>query len=169
LNTAKKDNPTLLSKIQGAKQPIRLVIDASLEMPLRANIFQNCEKFPVIVATTKSAPHSRQQRFREKGAELLFVRTIRGRIDLKDLLKKLGMLNIMHLLVEGGGELIASLVEARLVDRFLFFIAPKIIGGRSAITSVEGSGISRMSDAVMLKELKVKKFANDVLIESEVS
>ena len=73
-----------------------------------------------------------------------------------------------HVLVEGGGELVAGLVEKRLVDAFLFFIAPKIIGGRDAKTSVEGDGIRRMSQAIRLNGMKIRKFRKDILIEAEV-
>jgi diaminohydroxyphosphoribosylaminopyrimidine deaminase/5-amino-6-(5-phosphoribosylamino)uracil reductase len=75
-------------------------------------------------------------------------------------------MGIMSVLVEGGGELIAGLLEEKLVDRFLFFIAPKIIGGRSALTSVEGRGIGRVRDALDLGRVSVRKFSKDVLIEA---
>ncbi len=92
----------------------------------------------------------------------------RGRVDLKNLLKKLGKMGIINILAEGGGELVGSLVEKRLVDRFLFFVAPKIIGGRDAITPVEGDGIRRIDEALILGDMKVRKFKRDILIEAEV-
>jgi len=70
--------------------------------------------------------------------------------------------------VEGGGELIASLVKENLVDRFLVFIAPKIIGGRDAKTAVEGSGIENIKDALKLKNMSMKRFKEDILIEAQV-
>jgi diaminohydroxyphosphoribosylaminopyrimidine deaminase / 5-amino-6-(5-phosphoribosylamino)uracil reductase len=73
----------------------------------------------------------------------------------------------MHILVEGGGELVASLVKEGLADRFLFFVAPKIIGGRLAPTAVEGKGVTGLSKAPSLKNINVKRFADDILIEGE--
>ena len=83
------------------------------------------------------------------------------------LLKALAKKGIMHVLVEGGGELIASIVEKNLADRLLIFVAPKIIGGREAITSVEGSGIAKIKDARRFKIKSVTRFEEDILIEAE--
>jgi diaminohydroxyphosphoribosylaminopyrimidine deaminase/5-amino-6-(5-phosphoribosylamino)uracil reductase len=89
-------------------------------------------------------------------------------VDLKKLLKALAKRGITNILVEGGGELIASLVKENLVDRFLVFIAPKIIGGRDAKTAVEGSGIENIKDALKLKNMSMKRFKEDILIEAQV-
>ena len=169
LNTVIKDDPTLLSKVSGKKQPIRIIADTFLRTPAAAKIFLNSDRFPVIIATTENKETPKQRLLERAGAKILFVNKKNGRIDLKDLLKKMGAMNIMHLLVEGGGELTASLVEERLVDRFLFFIAPKVIGGRNAITPVEGRGVARIRDALTLGEFKIRKFKSDILIESEVN
>lgn len=88
-------------------------------------------------------------------------------IVVKSLSEALALANITHILVEGGGELIASLVEKDLVDRFLIFIAPKIIGGRAAKTAVEGAGISYIRDASNFKIKSIRRFKKDILIEAE--
>ena len=75
----------------------------------------------------------------------------------------------MHLLVEGGGEIAASMIRERLVDEAYFFIAPKIIGGRSATTSVEGRGIRHLKDAVLLNNMEVKKIGSDYLFYGRFS
>ncbi|MBI4974297.1 MAG: dihydrofolate reductase family protein, partial [Candidatus Omnitrophica bacterium] len=105
--------------------------------------------------------------YEKQGAEVLIAKGKGSRIALKDLFKILAKRGIVHILVEGGGELIASLIEEHLADRFLFFIAPKIIGGRDAITSVEGSGIKTMGEVVTLKNMTIKRFLKDILIEAE--
>lgn len=88
-------------------------------------------------------------------------------IVVKSLSEVLALKNITHILVEGGGELIASLVEKDLVDRFLIFIAPKIIGGRTAKTAVEGAGISYIRDASNFKIKSIRRFKKDILVEAE--
>jgi diaminohydroxyphosphoribosylaminopyrimidine deaminase/5-amino-6-(5-phosphoribosylamino)uracil reductase len=98
---------------------------------------------------------------------LVFVKPKGGKVDLRALLKVLGGMGMMHILVEGGGELVAGLVEEGLADRFLFFIAPKIIGGRAAPTAVEGKGAASLVMAPVLKNINVKRFADDILIEGE--
>ncbi|MDP3803971.1 MAG: bifunctional diaminohydroxyphosphoribosylaminopyrimidine deaminase/5-amino-6-(5-phosphoribosylamino)uracil reductase RibD [Candidatus Omnitrophota bacterium] len=145
-NTVLKDDPLLLSKESGAKQPIRIVVCGSRKIPNSSRIFSHSDRFPVILAKSKN-----------------------GRVDLRRLLRELANSQIANILVEGGGELVASLVEKRLVDRFLFFIAPKIIGGRDAVTPVEGMGIDRIVKAVRLKNVLIKRFKEDVLIEAEVN
>lgn len=169
VNTVIKDNPTLISKTSGEKQPIRIIVDTSLRTPPAAKIFLNSDRFPVIVATTETKASPKQRLLEKAGAKILFVNKKDGKVDPKDLLKKLGAMDIMHLLVEGGGELAAGLIDERLVDRFLFFIAPKIIGGRNAVTPVEGQGVRRVSEALILGKFKIRKFKKDILIESEVN
>ena len=145
-NTVIKDDPLLLSKTLKAKQPVRIVVCGKSKISSSAKIFSNTKVSPVMFARSKN-----------------------GRVDLKKLLKKLASINIAHILVEGGGELAANLVERRLVDRFLFFIAPKIIGGRAAITSIEGEGVSKVRQAVDLKIVELKHFKKDILIEAEAA
>jgi diaminohydroxyphosphoribosylaminopyrimidine deaminase/5-amino-6-(5-phosphoribosylamino)uracil reductase len=82
-------------------------------------------------------------------------------------MKALATLNIMDVLVEGGGELAASLIRYKLVDRFLFFIAPRIIGGRDAVPSVGGVGAGRLSEAVELKNVTLNRFKKDILVMAE--
>ena len=145
-NTAMIDDPTLLSRTSNGKQPVRVIVGNRRKIPRNARIFSTAANAPVYIAAAKRG----------------------GKVDLKDLLKKLGGMGMTHVLVEGGGELVAGLIEKRLVDAFLFFIAPKIIGGRDAKTSVEGDGIRRMSQAIRLNGMKIRKFRKDILIEAEV-
>lgn len=88
----------------------------------------------------------------------------RNRVDLKKLLKRLAKKGIMHVLIEGGGETIASAINARLVDRLYLFIAPKIIGGRDAPTPVEGIGINRIFSALKVKDINVQRIGDDILV-----
>ncbi|MDD5422137.1 MAG: bifunctional diaminohydroxyphosphoribosylaminopyrimidine deaminase/5-amino-6-(5-phosphoribosylamino)uracil reductase RibD [Candidatus Omnitrophota bacterium] len=165
-NTAAKDDPTLLSGASSGKEPIRIIVDSHVKTPLKAKIFSTTAVSPVIIATTKNMPERKTRLYKAKGVNFLRAKAKGGRVDLKDLFRILGVLNITHVLVEGGGELAASLIEERLADRFLFFIAPKIVGGRDAVTAVEGLGVGKMSKAVMLRDIKIKRFEEDVLIEA---
>ena len=144
-NTVISDDPKLLAK-GSSKQPLRIVVCGKRKIPANAKIFLDTKKSSVILARSRT-----------------------GRVDLKQLLKQLAGLQITNILVEGGGELAASLIESKLVDRFLFFVAPKIIGGREAVTSVEGLGVGRVADAVVLKNFKTRRFKNDILLELEAA
>ena len=168
VNTVAKDDPVLLCKLPGAKQPVRVIVDSELKISLTSKLLSTAHKSKVIIATTGKASLNKIRSCEEKSAEVLVLKSKNGRVPLKGLLKSLANMGIVNLLVEGGGGLIAGLVEERLVDRFLFFIAPKIIGGRDAITAVEGGGVDKIASAVQLKNVKVKRFGPDILIEAEI-
>ena len=164
VNTVIKDDPVLLSRIPGTKQPARVIVDTDLKVPRKSKIFSTVDISPVYIATIKKELGTGD---RGPGC-VISIKADRGRVDLRALLKKLGGIGMIHVLVEGGGELVASLVENRLADEFLFFIAPKIIGGRDALTPVEGNGINRMDQALTFNSMKVRKFKKDILIEAEM-
>ena len=87
-----------------------------------------------------------------------------GRVDVGDMLSRIGTKGIDSVLLEGGGELNAAFISNRLVDEVYAFVAPKIIGGRDAVTPVEGDGISRMKDAFNLCGVTVETVGRDILI-----
>lgn len=91
-----------------------------------------------------------------------------GEVNLRNFLKDLGKKYITSILCEGGGELAASLLKEGLVDKVMFFIAPKIIGGRTAKSPVEGDGISNMADAIKLNNIIIKRIGDDILVEAYV-
>lgn len=88
----------------------------------------------------------------------------RGRVNLKKLMRNMARLGIMHVLIEGGGETIASAIKEGLVDRLYIFIAPKIIGGRDATTPVEGIGIKDISQALRVKDVGIQRVGDDILV-----
>jgi len=127
---------------------VRVIVSGRSGIPSDAKVFSGQHEAPVIVVK----PDGRHGK----------------KVNLNKLLAALAKRGITNILVEGGGELIAGLLKEDLVDRFLVFIAPKIIGGRDAKTAVEGNGIKLMKDALRLKNISVKRFKEDVLIEAQV-
>jgi diaminohydroxyphosphoribosylaminopyrimidine deaminase/5-amino-6-(5-phosphoribosylamino)uracil reductase len=103
-----------------------------------------------------------------RGRVLLPVRLKRGRVELKALLKTLGDLGVNYLLAEGGGELAWSLLHDGLVDRLYWIVAPKLMGGRQAITSVEGRGFSSPGDAVRVKRMSALPLGEDWLFVGDL-
>ena len=91
-----------------------------------------------------------------------------GKVGLEEVLKKLGELEIMNLLVEGGGEVIGSFFEKRSVDKIFLFLAPRIIGGRGALTWVEGKGVDFLKETPFIEINSVKKMGGDFLLEGHV-
>ena len=92
-----------------------------------------------------------------------------GQINLRDMMKKLASLGIANILVEGGGTLIGSLFDERLVDKILFFYSPKIIGGKEAISSVMGKGVSRIDRALKVKNIQFRRIGQDLLVQGRIS
>jgi len=166
VNTVIKDDPLLNAKrkAQSAKLYYKIILDSRLKIPPQARIFSKKSIGKVILATTKYAARSRVNLFSRK-AEVLICKGRNKQVDLRDLMRKLAQKEISHVLIEGGGETIASALGAKIVDRVLFFIAPKIIGGRNAVTSVEGEGNKRLSDVMKLGKIKISKSGEDILIE----
>ena len=95
VNTLVKDDPLLTSRIRGRKEPVRIVVDSTLKTPLRSRIFSNLDRSPVIIATIKGHPAGRLKKYELAGAEVLQVRSRKGRVDLKDLLKALGRMIVL--------------------------------------------------------------------------
>jgi diaminohydroxyphosphoribosylaminopyrimidine deaminase/5-amino-6-(5-phosphoribosylamino)uracil reductase len=164
VNTVIRDNPFLASDAC-AHTLTRIIVDSHLGTPYNANIFQ--KPAPVIIATLKetAGQETENRNLLSRKARILEVRENQGQVNLYDLLKKLAQSGLTNILVEGGGTLIGSLFDCNLVDRALFFIAPKIIGGKDAISSVMGRGVTYVDRAVKLKDASIKKIDDDFLVE----
>ena len=86
-------------------------------------------------------------------------------MDLELLMDELYKINIDSILLEGGGTLNSYAISSKIVDKVMFFVAPKIVGGKNAVTPVEGCGIDKMEDALEVKNLSIKRYGSDILIE----
>jgi len=171
VNTVIKDNPLLTVRLPGKSahaRPVRVILDTHLKTPLRSKVVLSASKAPIIIATTKDAASKKALPYLKKGVEIITVPEKRSRVDVKFLLKILAKRHIAHVLTEGGGEVIASLLNEGLVDRMQIFIAPKIIGGSKAPTSVEGGGVRKMSAALNMKTVDVRRIGEDIIIEGEL-
>jgi diaminohydroxyphosphoribosylaminopyrimidine deaminase/5-amino-6-(5-phosphoribosylamino)uracil reductase len=167
VNTVLRDNPKLDAWFS-KKQPIKIIIDSQLSTPQQANIFSGSSQTIIVTLPTKPGQETENRAILARKAKILEVKESAGQINLKDMLKKIASLGISSILVEGGGTLIGSLFDGGLVDKILFFTSPKIIGGKDAISSVMGQGITRVEKAFKLKEVKLKRIGEDFLFEAYV-
>ncbi len=170
VNTIMRDNPILTSRKN--KSPIKIVLDSKLRVSENANIFSKKSPALNIIAVLRKSlkdPHifKKVERFNKKGILIIACPGKNNRIDLEWLLKELAELEISRLLVEGGGDTIAGFLEQGFADKALFFIAPKIIGGRNAVTSVEGKGVEKVKQAINLKNIKVEMIGGDILVSGK--
>ncbi|MEE8360224.1 MAG: bifunctional diaminohydroxyphosphoribosylaminopyrimidine deaminase/5-amino-6-(5-phosphoribosylamino)uracil reductase RibD [Candidatus Omnitrophota bacterium] len=168
VNTVIKDNPRLSARAGNPKrQPMKIILDSTLKTPLKSRLLSGRGK-DVIVAATDLAPKERIERFKRAGIDVAFFKEDRGAVNIKSLLKFLAKREISHILVEGGGSVIASFLDKGLVEEVFIFISPKIIGGRDALTAVEGRGARLVSGAIKLKDIELKRFEEDILIHANV-
>jgi diaminohydroxyphosphoribosylaminopyrimidine deaminase/5-amino-6-(5-phosphoribosylamino)uracil reductase len=167
VNTILRDNPTLDAWF-AKKQPIKIIVDSKLSTPQDANIFSTKNKVILVTLPVSPGQETENRGILSEKAKILEVKEKKGQINLKDMMKKLAQLEITNILVEGGGTLIGSLFDEGLVDKIMFFISPKIIGGKEAISSVIGKGVSRIDKAIKLKEVGLRRIGEDFLVEGYV-
>lgn len=169
INTVLKDNPLLSCRLNGRlfkKQPKKIILDSKLRLRPNLKIFSSRSPAPVVIATTRFASPAKINYFRSR-AQVIVVKDEQKKVDLKDLLQRLASEGISHVLVEGGGEIIASALRKKLVDRMIMVFSNKIIGGRTAPTAVEGQGVSRVNQALRLKDLKLRRTGSELTIEGK--
>jgi len=171
VQTLLNDNPRLsLRNSNGLakRQPVRVIIDSMLKTPLTAKIFKSRPMARIIIAASDKASRHKEERLKKAGAQVLRVGSDSKGLNLHSLTRKLASIGITSILVEGGGELSASLLADKLVNKLYLFIAPILIGGKDAITSYEGQGVKRIRDAISLNGYKIERSGRDILIESHV-
>lgn len=170
VNTVMKDDPELTTRLEGiqGRNPLRIIIDSRGSIPVNARVLKETDNKRTIVGTTEAMPECRKKLLEAQGVEVITAGKSNGRVDLIQLLKELGNRGIDSVLVEGGGTVAASFLEAGLVDKVAFFIAPVIIGGKTASTPVMGEGAERIRDGVKLKYKDIKTFGDDVLVEGYI-
>ena len=165
INTIIKDDPHLTCRLENKKThyPYRIILDSSLKINLMANILQDKYKEKIIIATTENADEDKLRQLQKTGINVII--TGKTKVNIADLLKILGKREITSIMVEGGSTVFTSLIEDDMFDKILLFIAPKIIGGKNALTITEGSGIESIQSAKKLKLHKIHKFEDDIMLE----
>ncbi len=139
VGTALADNPSLLPKPPGGRHPWRVVTDSCGSLAPNAGILTDGFQAQTIIATTRRCPAQRLAAWQSGGVQVWVLPESRNGVSLPALMQKLGRLGVLMVLCEGGGQLAASLIRAKLVDEFRFFVASRIIGGK-APGAVGGAG-----------------------------
>lgn len=173
INTVIKDNPKLtvrrgLSPKKGTvpSGPIRIILDSFCRIPLSSNVLDSSAK--TIIVTTNFASKKRIGKIQKNKAEVLVVDSKNKRVNIKDLFYELAKRNITSVLIEGGSEVNADVINSGLADKIYIFFCPLILGGKKAITAVEGEGIKFVKDAIKIKNLQIKKIGSDFLLTGYV-
>ena len=162
------DNPQLTARPQDWRgpvpQPLRVVLDSRGRTPLDARVLDNIETSPTLIATTEAAPAEWRTALEARGVSVAVLPAEHGHVALEPLLDHLGQqAGVVHLLVEGGGEVLGAFFDQRLIDKVHAVVAPMLIGG-DAQTAVRGRGAERMRDALRLSGVSVERLGDDLLI-----
>lgn len=166
IGTVIKDNPMLNTRLneKNIRNPVRIVIDGRLDLPPKSNISKTANQIRTLVFCSDSADITRRLHLENLGIEVHGLNCTPDIVPLERVIEVLGEMGICSLLIEGGGEVNAYLLEHRLIDKVYWFVAPKIIGGRLAPSPIGGQGIEYMRDAVALTSIDLVRFGDDIMI-----
>lgn len=161
--TVFKDNPKLTTRLpDGGRNPIRIVVDSSLRIDLNAEVVTDNEA-ETWIYTTQRADQQKLSLLESKGVRVILL-SGQAAVDIDEMLNHMGEQGISSLLVEGGGEINGSFLQAKAVDKVITYIAPKMVGGRSAPSPFGGQGVEQMNEAIPLLSSTIKKVGEDFCI-----
>lgn len=182
IGTVLADDPMLNCRMEGGRNPVRIICDSRLRIPQGSQIVQTASEIETIVAWSPNRAlawreqeisktlEEKQRDLENSGVILLEVPTKEnGELELSHLLRQLGERGVDSILLEGGGTLNASALTENLVQRVYAFIAPKLVAGANAKSPIEGAGIPRMKDAVALEDVEVMRFGDDICMTGKVA
>ena len=178
IGTVLADDPQLTCRLPGARNPVRIICDSRLRIPLQSRLVTTAREVPTLIATA-SEDMDAIRRLEDRGCRILYVGKAAGRydgltdsrargIDLKELMHRLGQEKIDSILLEGGGTLNWSALQSGIVQRVMAYVSPKIFGGESARSPVEGRGVTTPQFAWRLKETAVSRLGEDLLIDGRL-
>ncbi len=174
VGTVVSDDPALTArtgshlKKMASRQPLRVVVDSALRLPLKAQILTDQKLARTLIATTDSADVSRKQRLEKLGIEVLTLPSPGGRVSLAALMRELGQRGVISLLVEGGGELHAAMLKAKLVQHVCFYIAPVLLGGNDAKSVIGGKSPVKLASALRLRNVRTRSTGDDLMVEGDL-
>jgi diaminohydroxyphosphoribosylaminopyrimidine deaminase/5-amino-6-(5-phosphoribosylamino)uracil reductase len=170
IGTVKADNPRLTCRIRPGRQPVRVIVDPFFHVDPYAAVLLTPPQ--TILVTRK--PSGKVSSVHDEKRAVLAARNIAfidyegERLDLTWLMKKLGDIGIISVLVEAGSSFNSSCLENRIVDKVMFFIAPKIIGGKNSFPAVGGASYRKLTDAYRIGDMHARKIGEDILIEGYI-
>jgi 2,5-diamino-6-(ribosylamino)-4(3H)-pyrimidinone 5'-phosphate reductase len=157
ISTVLIDNPRLTARLDkvhvDSVGPARIIIDSTARIPLQSKILKSAHRIKTIVAVTRRAKNTRIKKIQSTGAMIMIAGN--KDVDLKIVFAQLNKIGFKKILVEGGGEINWSVLRLGIVNELIVTIAPRIVGGRSATTIVEGLGYSKMSEGIKMNLEKI--------------
>ena len=170
MGTVRKDNPSLTTRLQDrvGRNPIRIILDTHLTISEKAAVIQSTSRAETWVITGKQSlvadKAAKRDRLEQAGVRLMEAPVRHDRLDLPRLMHLLGQNHITSLLIEGGGDVMAAAVSAGIVDKIMFFYAPKLLGGNDGVPMCRGEGAELMKGARPVTGISVRRFDDDIMI-----
>lgn len=164
--TLHADNPSLTSRIEGikTKDPLRIILDTHLSIREDAKVLTQKSNAKTIVVTHAGASLEKKAVLEKKGAQVMEVSLKDQKLDLHELMIKLGQMNCVSVLIEGGGRVAGEALRAGIVNKMHLFMAPKLLGGSDGKPVFEGKGPEWIKDALELKKISISRFDDDILV-----
>lgn len=164
VGTVLSDDPMLTVRYgkNGGASPYKVIVDSALRIPEDAGVLRH-EPWKAVVATTGRAPRKKRDRLMSLGAQVLVLPSSHGLLDLSALVRALGRMNIQEVLVEGGARLFASCMEGHIVNKAFIILAPVLLGEGTPL--FRGWDVRRLTEAPILKDVRVRRLGNDLLLE----
>lgn len=164
--TLLEDDPELSVRLVRGKSPVRVVLDSTLSLPASAKVYNGVKagRARLIILTGQKTGRKKIAQAEALGAEVIKVSASRDGLSIKAVMRGLGKREITSVLVEGGGRLAASLIKAGLVDKYIFYYGPVIIGG-DGLPSIAALGIKGLSRAPELTAIKARTIGSCLSVE----
>jgi diaminohydroxyphosphoribosylaminopyrimidine deaminase / 5-amino-6-(5-phosphoribosylamino)uracil reductase len=161
------DDPELTCRVRGGRNPLRVILDGHLRMPLTARVLANTAAAATLVVAGRGASPAKVRRLTARGAEVVLFPMRKNQVAMPRLLRFLGRRGISSVLVEGGATVAANALSAGVVDQLLCFFAPTLIGG-DGHPMLASLGVRRLRDAPRLGPVRLKRFASDLFLATDV-
>jgi diaminohydroxyphosphoribosylaminopyrimidine deaminase/5-amino-6-(5-phosphoribosylamino)uracil reductase len=167
VQTAITDDPSLTTRLEdeSGSDPTRIILDTRLSLPPTAKMLHQASSAPTWVVCGPEAPADRRSALEAAGAQVISGALLNGRIDLTRLMDQLGSEGITSLLIEGGGTVMGAAFAAGIVDKIVFFYAPKILGGDDGIPMCRGKGPETMQESIAVHDLTLSQWGPDILLQ----
>jgi diaminohydroxyphosphoribosylaminopyrimidine deaminase/5-amino-6-(5-phosphoribosylamino)uracil reductase len=168
INTVLSDDPSLTYRGEHkGKDPLRIIIDSTLKVPFESKVIKYNNN-NTIVACVENTDLIKKEKLEKMGVKIIETKSKKGKVDLQEVVEKLGKEKIDSILLEGGGTLNFSALKEGIVDKVRFYIAPKIIGGENSKNSVSGQGFYNLDDCVNLKDMSYEQMGNEIVVEGYI-
>ncbi len=167
VGTVIADDPQLTVRYSKGRNPLRIIVDSTLRIPLRSSVLKDNNSHLTTIATTSKAPAKKVAVIKKLGTEVLVVKKDKNcGVNLRDLLIELGKRGITSVMVEGGSDIITSLIKANLVDKMLILTAPKIMG--NGLEAIGDLGVSMVKDAIKFSSFKTMRRCDDIVFAGTI-